>query len=374
MITTCLLLPRLNMDLATEHHIIPFFIPHQGCPHRCVFCDQRTITGYISKPVPEDVLPVIREYRLRARKRGGVSAASWEAAFYGGSFTCLPLHVQEAYLRQVALARDEGSIEGIRLSTRPDGMSGPALELLKRYGVDTVELGVQSLDDKVLRLSHRGHEAACVCRAVKLLKERRFKVGLQLMPGLPGADADSDLITLRKTIELRPDMVRIYPAVVIRGTKLHDMFLRGEYRPLKLEEAISLCARMLLSFQTEGIPVIRLGLQHNHRLDGGAFVAGPHHPALRQLVESHIRRRLSEAGLKDLRARGGEARFTISPGDESNFRGQNNCNTRFLKEVFSLRSLELNIDANLPADTLRLEWSNRCWEGRTTNLLSRRLL
>lgn len=285
----------------------------------------------------------------------------------------MPVSAQEAYLQQAAAARDEGLIANIRLSTRPDGISALILELLKGYGVETVELGVQSMDDEVLRLSRRGHTALQSREALRLLKSYGFKAGVQLMPGLPGAEAASDILTAREVVELRPDMVRIYPTVVVRGTELHKMHLQGQYRPLDIEEAIPLTAGILLAFQAVGIPVIRLGLQDSPALAGlqkGALIAGPHHPALRHLVESYIQRRLAERGLKNLNARGGSALFTVSPRNQSNFRGINKGNIRFLQEGFSLCSIEVGSMPGLDDDAMLLHWESRTWEGRTNDLLS----
>lgn len=356
-----------------KHSIIPFFIPHEGCPHRCVFCDQRIITGASSIIKPEDILPTLRRCIQSGKCTASGASPRWEAAFYGGSFTCMPVSAQEAYLQQAAAARDEGLIVNIRLSTRPDGISVPILELLKGYGVETVELGVQSMDDEVLRLSCRGHTALQSRDALRLLKSYGFKAGVQLMPGLPGADAASDLLSVREVIELRPHIVRIYPTVVIRGTELHKMHLQGQYRPLDLDEAIPLTAGILLLFQEEGIPVIRLGLQDSPALAGlqkGALVAGPHHPALRQLVESYIQRRLAERGLQKIGARGGSAFFGISPHNQSNFRGLNRDNIRLLQEGFSLRSIEVGSISGFDDDAMLLNWEGRTWQGRTTDLLS----
>ncbi len=356
------------MSRTRKYKIVPFFIPHEGCPHLCVFCDQHSITGRSRGVKPGDILEVLRANRIHRCAPGNARPALRELAFYGGSFTCLSLNVQEAYLRQAVAARDEGLVQGIRISTRPDGIDGPVLELLMRHGVETVELGVQSMDDAVLRLSRRGHTALQSEEAVRHLKEQGFSVGVQLMPGLPGADAASDMLTTGKVIKLKPHMVRIYPTVVIRGTELCGMYLRGEYRPLGLEEVIPLSARMLTAFRVESIPVIRLGLQHTGMLESGAVVAGPHHPALRQLVESYILRRVAEQGLRSMEAEGGRALFTLSPRNLSNFRGQRNGNVRLLKETFSLNGVEVKAMPGLADDMMLLEWEGRKWEGRTRDL------
>jgi histone acetyltransferase (RNA polymerase elongator complex component) len=195
--------------------IIPFFIPHAGCPHQCVFCDQKNITGRRAPPPLSSVPATIGRYLQTYTGSGSV-----QVAFYGGSFTGLPLEVQQAYLEPVQPFIEARQILDIRLSTRPDGISDDVLALLKRYHVGTVELGVQSMDDDVLLLSGRGHTAADTVRAVQLLRKHGFTRGLQLMPGLPGDKVETFQDTVRQVVGLRPDFVRIYPALVIRDRSL----------------------------------------------------------------------------------------------------------------------------------------------------------
>ena len=270
--------------------IYPVFIPHEGCPHDCVFCNQRRIAAPVS-PEPTE----IRE-RVCAAIKAGLSD---EVAFYGGSFTAIPAAQQEAYLSAVS-----DLPVSIRLSTRPDAIDGPVIQRLLCHGVKTVELGAQSMNDEVLRRSARGHTAADVRRATGLLQEAGFSVILQVMAGLPG-----DRETLRDTAEavaaLHPDGVRIYPVVVIRDTALYDLWQAGVYRPLTVSEGADAAADMLEIFLREGIPAIRIGLNPTEDLSGGSAVAGAYHPALGEMTRSRIllRRIMKELDGIDLTGR-----------------------------------------------------------------------
>ena len=271
--------------MSKEHFIIPFFIPHIGCPHNCVFCSQDKITGKECPVKPEEVLPVIREYRATIPR----GAKAVEAAFFGGSFTGIPVALQKAFLKEARLAKEEGLIEGIRLSTRPDYIDKEVLGRLKDYGVDTIELGVQSMSDKVLAKSSRGHTSADVVRASRSIREYGFKLGLQMMIGLPGSGRETEIETASRICSLKPDFVRIYPALVIRGTDLEIMYKKGLYKPLALEEAIDTCVALAEMFLRENISIIRIGLQPTDLISqDGEVAAGPFHPSFRQLVDSRL--------------------------------------------------------------------------------------
>lgn len=264
--------------------VVPFFISHRGCPHRCVFCDQERISGAFSTiPSAGDIRKKIAEYRLSS----GSSAV--EAAFFGGNFTGLAREVQQKLLLPLQPLLVSGEVSSIRVSTRPDAIDDTGASLLHSLGVKTVELGVQSMDDGVLESSERGHCAADVEDAVLCLKRHGFAVGIQLMPGLPGDTARTALSSLTRVVDLDPDFLRIYPTVVIKGTPLACSYDAGAYRPLLLREAVSLCKVMLHRSLLAGIPVIRIGLQPTVELEReGTIVAGPFHPAFRQLVEAEL--------------------------------------------------------------------------------------
>ncbi len=263
--------------------VIPVFVPHQGCPHTCVFCDQRRISGR-HEPVPADsVRELVRQ--AAALPRNG---AQRQLAFYGGSFTAIPAARQIELLQAGKEAVEAGLVDSLRLSTRPDAIDEKILERLRFYGVRTIELGAQSMDEEVLRLSGRGHCAEDVRRAARMIREAGFSLILQMMTGLPGDKPEKDLVTARELIALRPDGVRIYPTVIVKGTELFDMWQRGEYREHSVEDAVSVCSALLPLFAEAQIPVIRLGLNPSEELSAGEAAGGAYHPALGELVKSRV--------------------------------------------------------------------------------------
>ncbi|MDR3563846.1 MAG: radical SAM protein [Negativicutes bacterium] len=265
-----------------RHYIIPIFIPHYGCPHQCVFCDQQSITGVRQWYSEQEITAIIAEHLARLRPGRSV-----EIAFYGGSFTALPAAIQERLLKPAMAVLQQGKAAAIRVSTRPDAIDTVTIKRLQLYGVSTVELGVQSLDDYVLEKSERGHSAAEAIAAVALLKSFQIKCGVQLMPGLPGEDWRSLIHTATQAVALMPDFVRIYPTVVLAGTKLAAMFKSGTYQPLSLRAAIVRAAYLKLLFDRQHIPVIRLGLQASEALEApGTIIAGPYHPAFGEMVSA----------------------------------------------------------------------------------------
>lgn len=264
--------------------IVPFFISHQGCPHHCVFCDQERISGTrAGLPEPSAMLAAIDRF---AASGGG---RPLEVAFYGGTFTSLPRHDQERLLAPLQPLIGTGRVGRVRLSTRPDAVDGETARFLASRGVGTVELGVQSMADEVLAAAGRGHNAAHVEEAFAALRGVGIAVGAQLMPGLPGDTAESALTSLERVLVLLPAFVRIYPTVVVAGTRLAELWRSGVYTPLGLDEAVSLSAAMLRRCLAAGVPVIRIGLQPTEELERpGTILAGPWHPAFRQLVEGEL--------------------------------------------------------------------------------------
>ena len=303
-----------------KHINVALFAPHAGCPHACSFCDQRVISGAPHPLTPDDVH---RAARSALASLPPAAAAAGEIAFFGGSFTLLPRPALCALLEAAQPYLGEGGFRGVRISTRPDGITPEICALLKSFGVTAVELGAQSLDDRVLAMNARGHTAAQVRDACALLRAHGFELGLQMMTGLYGStDADS-LATAQGFLALRPDTVRIYPTVVLAGTKLADLADAGIFHPQPLEEAVALCAILVPLFEENGVRVIRVGLHAGRdieaRLRGGAY-----HPALRELVENRIF--LTRA--QDLLAREpkGVYRLTVAPDARSKMIGQKRCN------------------------------------------------
>lgn len=310
-----------------KHSIIPLFIPHYGCPHQCVFCNQVRITGQTTPVTAEDAARIIAAWR----KTGGENRC-WEAAYYGGSFTALPLPVMESLLRPAQEALRRGEIQAIRLSTRPDCIDEEILQLLKRMGVSTVELGAQSLDDQVLRLAERGHTAADTAQAVQRLREHGFRVGLQFMTGLPGESWQSLRRTARRGAGLRPDFIRLYPVLVLQDTPLCRLYERGSYQPLTVKEAAFRCAFLKRWYGRHGIPVIRMGLQATEELDrGGSLAAGPYHPALGDLADQLIVRHALRRALR--RAAHPEG-IVCHPRDRSRIMGQHRQSWHALLQEF----------------------------------------
>jgi histone acetyltransferase (RNA polymerase elongator complex component) len=264
--------------------IVPFFISHGGCPHRCVFCDQERISGRDgSLPSSGEIRARISDYRRTSGR------AAVEVAFYGGSFTGLSREGQLRLLAPLQPLIAAGEVCSVRVSTRPDTMDDEVAAFLRDMGVGTVELGVQSMDDGVLEMSGRGHCAADTEKAAASLKRQGLAAGLQLMPGLPGDTFRKSRASLDRALGLEPDFLRIYPTVVISGTPLARMYQEGSYRPLSMQAAVALCKVMLHDALRSGVPVIRMGLQPTLDLEReGTVLAGPYHPAFRHLVESEL--------------------------------------------------------------------------------------
>jgi len=265
--------------------ILPIFIPHAGCPHQCVFCNQKKISGQSSSTV-ENARRQIDTWLQWLKP-----SPDNEAAFYGGSFTGLEAQLQESLLELTDGLLSAGIIGRVRCSTRPDYVDRERLSRLQRHSVTTVELGVQSLDERVLLAAERGHGVEQVYTAMSLLKERGFTTGMQLMVGLPKQDFASVRATVAKTIALKPDIARIYPLLVVKDTPLAKAYAQGEFRPLELEETVEQAAYVYEELTRAGIRVIRIGLQADEELcRPGNILAGPFHPSMGELVKSRCLR------------------------------------------------------------------------------------
>lgn len=258
--------------------IVPVFVPHEGCPCRCVFCNQNTIAGQVERMTPE---------RAREALESGLSrlpeGSRPQAAFYGGSFTAIDEEEQERLLAVTDVLLAQGRLSGVRISTRPDAISEEILCRLQRHGVITVELGAQSMDDEVLRCSGRGHTAQDTVRAAKLIQRAGMQLVLQTMTGLPCDTRARSRETARRIAALRPDGVRIYPVVVLPNTPLEQLWHQGEYAALAPEEAAEWCADMLEEFEANGIRIIRVGLNPSEELHS-SVCAGAYHPAMGELA------------------------------------------------------------------------------------------
>jgi len=313
--------------------IYPFFLPHAGCPHRCLFCSQwHSEAGEGRLPSPVGVADAL-DSMLPSRGDG-------EVAFYGGTFTLLPVEQQLAWLEAVTPFIRKGRVAGIRVSTRPDAMAAGVAEWLAGIGVTTIELGCQSFSAEVLRRSERGHDEQAAGNAVQQLRLAGLAVGLQLMPGLPGSNRAEAIASLTTALSLSPDFLRIYPAVVLRGTGLARLYLAGSYVPLSLEDAVDCCAEMLWHCRRAGVPVIRVGVQATPELDRGeALLAGPYHPAFGQLVRSRLWQRALRRGI----ALTGTRRVFVHPADLSDAIGHRRSNLEALHENFGEISLRADV-------------------------------
>lgn len=280
-----------------KHYIIPIFISHLGCPHTCVFCDQARINAHSKESIltlgAKDVLDTAEAY-LNTIPGGDREV---ELSFFGGTFTGLPVKRQEELLSAAHSLLESGRISHIRCSTRPDFIDEEILDRCLAHGMDIIELGVQSLDDDVLQKSGRGHDTKSVENASRLIRERGIRLGHQIMPGLPGATPQTDLETAALSIAMAPDEVRIYPTLVVRGTVLADLYEQGLYEPYDLETAVKLTGEIMALYENAGIKIIRAGLQATEEIsERGSLLAGPAHPAFRELALSdRLTRRIQAA-------------------------------------------------------------------------------
>lgn len=272
------------------HAIIPIFVPHYGCPHACVFCDQKAITARDCAPDKEETIRIIEQYLSTLTTNPNVNEI--EIAFFGGSFTGIPLEEQAMYLQIAKEYKDRGLVNAIHMSTRPDYINDEILDQLVKYGTDVVELGVQSFDSDVLRLSNRGHSREIVYGSCEKIKARGIRLGIQLMVGLPGDSHKKCMESVRETLKIGPEMVRIYPTVVLKNTALYRMYEMGKYKPLEEEEAVKTVSDMLREFYAAGIEVLRVGLKSSDNINNeeGSVGAGTYHPAFRQLAEAYMLR------------------------------------------------------------------------------------
>lgn len=264
-----------------RHGNISIFVPHIGCPHRCSFCNQNTITGENFAPKSDDVKKAVE----LAAAHSNYNPQNTELAFFGGSFTAIPKDYMTELLDAGYEFVKNGTVSGIRISTRPDAITPEILDILKARGVTAIELGCQSLDDEVLKLNHRGHTVADVKKASALIKQYGFSLGLQMMTGLLGDTEELSLQTAEKIISFGADTVRIYPTLLLKGTYLYSLYKKGEYEPQSLEQAVELVAKLLLLFEAAGVNVIRVGL---HSVENDGFVSGPWHPAFGELCKSRV--------------------------------------------------------------------------------------
>lgn len=330
-----------------KHAIIPIFIPHEGCPNDCVFCNQKKITARTHAEEKVDIEETASRYlsTLNSPRPEII-----EMAMYGGSFTGIPMEKQNEYLDTAKRYKDAGLIDRIHLSTRPDYISHEILENLKDHGVDIIELGVQSFDDDALRLSERGHDSRIVYKSCEMIKEYGFTLGIQLMVGLPGDTREKSVFSARETVKIKPELARIYPTIVIEDTKLLDMYKSGLYTPLSLEEAVETSKQMYTILQEAGINIIRVGLKSSDIInENGEIYGSTFHPAFRQLVEGEIAREKIECELRQLTsASGREVILTSNERSFSNMIGMKGANKKYFSEKYPVYRFFYRKDNTLP--------------------------
>jgi len=337
-----------------KHAIIPVFISHRGCPNDCVFCNQRKITARQGDVTPDDVENTIETWLSTL---GHLPASEIEVAFFGGSFTGIPIEEQTAFLKIAKEYKDKGLIGKIHLSTRPDYINEEILDNLKSYEVDIIELGVQSLDSEVLKLSGRGHDAAVVYRSSQLIKDYGFTLGIQLMIGLPGDTLEKDIYSALETVKIGPAIARLYPTVVIPETALYDMYLDNIYQPLNEDDAVLRTKEMYKILDSSGINIIRVGLKSSDVItDEGCM--GTFHPAFRQLVEGEIARESIESQIDDLYPgltdfdnhtwdRCPTAYFISNAKCRNAMFGHKSCNRKYFENKYARLNIRWKVDTDI---------------------------
>lgn len=319
-----------------KHVNVGLFVPHNGCPHQCTFCNQRAISGQSKQVTPSDVDEAVKIAMNNPDSRGG------EIAFFGGSFTAIDRDVMVGLLKSAYKYVENGSFKGIRCSTRPDAIDDEICRVLKLYGVTAVELGAQSMSDEVLRLNRRGHTSQDVINASEMLKSYGFELGLQMMTGLYGSTDEESIETAKKIIALKPATVRIYPTVVLENTELAKLYKSGKYQPETVDSAAELCAKLLLMFNEADITVIRTGLHSGGDVEG-EHLAGAYHPAFKELCEGKIYINKAIEYIKENKIPQGKIIIYVARDAISKMTGQKRCNILKLKEM--------GYDAKITADS-----------------------
>ena len=338
-----------------KEYIIPIFVPNLGCPNDCTFCNQKKISGQQTNVTPDDVKKTI-EYYLENFKD---SSKYVEVAFFGGSFTGIDEGVQKELLEAANEYIKKGKVNSIRISTRPDYINRKILKMLKKYKVKTIELGVQSANDYVLKRANRGHNFEDVKKASKLIRWNGFTLGHQMMVGLPESSRADEINTAKALVKLKPKMVRIYPVLVVKNTKLEQEYENGTYEPLSVVQAVEICKELVRIFDEKNINVIRVGLQNTEEISDpknskSEVVAGPYHPAFRQLVESGMWYDAIVSKIKKLNVKAKKVEVTVNPIDINNVIGHKKENVIKLNELYNV-DLIVKQDKNIKQGKSKIE-------------------
>lgn len=338
-----------------KQYIIPIFVPHLGCPNDCIFCNQKSISGQKSNMTKEKAKEIIENYLKSIDKEN----AQIEIAFFGGSFTAIEEERQEELLQVASEFVKSGQVESIRVSTRPDAIDKNILKRLKKYKVKTIELGVQSSNNYILKRINRGHTFEDVKRAAKLIRWNGFRLGVKMMVGLPESTTIDEINTAKELIKLKPKMVRIYPVLVIKNTPLEKELEKGTYKPLTVVQAVEVCKEIVRLFHDKNIDIIRIGLQPTDEIsepgsEKSEVVAGPYHPAFRQLVESAMWYDAIVGKIKRLNVKVKEVEVTVNPVDANNVIGHKKENVKNLKELYDV-NLVLKQDPKMKQGKSKIE-------------------
>jgi len=334
--------------------IIPIFLPHQGCPHQCTFCNQHKISGIGSRiPTPDSLTKEIDKYLSFTKD----PTREVQIAFYGGNFLGLPFQSIAPLLDEAEKFITTGQVDSIRFSTRPDTINNQILNMVTGYTISTIELGAQSMDDTVLSVSNRGHTASDTTRAARLIQQRKIHLGLQMMTGLPGDNEEQSIETARQIADLAPDFVRIYPTIVLSNSPLAQSYKKGDYTPVSLGQSVKTVARIYTIFAEKNIPVIRMGLQASDGLeDPRNILAGPYHPAFGHLVFSELFLEKAKNMLKKKgRITGKNLVISVHSTSISKIRGLKNQNINTLKQGFQLKTIRISSDDTLPKNQLAVD-------------------
>ncbi|MFH1855910.1 MAG: radical SAM protein [Candidatus Omnitrophota bacterium] len=319
-----------------KHYTIPFFILHKGCPFTCIFCRQDKISGKNKCSLPEDIAPTIREYLKTIPRQN----ARVEIGFFGGSFTGLDGELQKEYLEKTRPFIKQKKIHGVRLSTRPDYINQPSLDMLKKYWVTCIELGVQSASNRVLKKIKRGHSLNDIQKASKLILSNNISLGHQIMTGLPGSTLKDELNTAKLSIDMGAGEVRIYPVLVIKGTELAEMWKKGLYKPLSESTAIRRCALLIELFERNHVKVIRCGLHPSEGLlSGKEILDGPFHPAFRQKVETYIYKKMFKHFFELEKDITSIKKIYYNPLDASYVLGYKRTNADYVEKILNRKNL-----------------------------------
>lgn len=337
-----------------KEYIIPIFVPHLGCPNDCTFCNQKKISGQTKNVKAEDVKNTI-EYYLNNFKDDNKYI---EVAFFGGSFTGIDVDKQKELLSVAYEYIKNKKIDSIRISTRPDYINKEILKMLKSYGVKTIELGVQSTNDYILNKSKRGHTFEDVKKASKLIRKNGFILGHQMMVGLPESTRQDEINTAKDLIKLKPKIVRIYPVLVIKGTQLEKDYESGEYTPLTVEQAVETAKDLLVLFNKKKINVIRIGLQNTNEITDpnskeSQVVAGPYHPAFRQLVESRLWYDNIANEIKKVNSNVSHIQIDVNPSDINNAVGHKRINIEKINDTYNT-DLKINPNSKIKKGKLKI--------------------